>query len=71
MDHIRKSYKLDYLAKIMDKKSINLIMFIAGIILALTGAGLMFLNLLPLPTRITIGIIGISLIATSKIRLLK
>ncbi len=52
----------------MDK---NLIQFIVGLILALTGGVLMFLGILPLPARITIGIVGIGLIATSKVRLLK
>ena len=55
----------------MDKKTINLIQFIVGIVLALTGAILMFLGILPLSARITIGIVGLSLIATSKFRLLK
>ena len=55
----------------MDKKTLNLIQFIAGIILALTGAILMFLGFFPLSARITIGIVGIALIATSKFRLLK
>jgi hypothetical protein len=68
-------FRKDYILKIgdnnMGKKTINLIPFIAGIILALTGAILMFLDILPLPARITIGIIGIGLIATSKFRLLK
>ena len=52
-------------------KNLNLIQFTAGILLALTSAVLMFLGILPLPARITIGIIGIALIATSKFRLLK
>jgi len=55
----------------MDKKTINLIQFIVGIILALIGAILMFLGILPVTTRIIIGIIGLALIATSKFRLLK
>ena len=55
----------------MDKKTINLIQFIVGIILALIGAILMFLGIIPLSARITIGIIGLGLIATSKYRLLK
>ena len=55
----------------MDKKTINLIQFIAGIILALTGAILMFFGILPLSARITIGIVGLALIASSKFRLLK
>lgn len=56
---------------IMAKKTLNLIQFIIGIALALTSAVLMFFGVLPLPARITIGIIGIALIATSKIRLIK
>ncbi len=56
----------------MDKgRTISLILFIAGIILALTGAILMFLGILPVSARITIGIVGLALIATSKFRLLK
>jgi len=55
----------------MEKKSLNLIQFIVGIILALTWAILMFLGILPISTRITIGIVGIILIATSKFKLLK
>ena len=54
----------------MDKKT-NLIQFIIGIILALTAGVLMFLGILPLSARITIGIIGLALIATSNVRLLK
>ena len=57
--------------KSMDKKTLNLIQFIIGIILALTGAVLMFFGILPLSARITIGIVGIALIATSKFRLFK
>ena len=55
----------------MDKKTLNLIQFIIGIVLALAGGILMFLGILPLSARITIGIIGIALIAKSKFRLLK
>jgi len=55
----------------MDKKTINLIQFIVGIVLALTGAVLMFFDIFHLSTRIIIGVIGIILIATSKFRLLK
>jgi hypothetical protein len=55
----------------MDKKALNLIQFIVGIILALTGGILMFFGILPTSTRIIIGIVGIALIATSKFRLLK
>ena len=55
----------------MEKKSLNLVQFIAGIILALTWGILMFLGILPISARITIGIVGITLIATSKFKLLK
>ena len=55
----------------MNKKSTKLVLFIAGIILALTGAALMFLGILPLSARITIGIMGIALIAVSGFRLMK
>jgi hypothetical protein len=55
----------------MNKKTINLFQFIVGIFLALTGAVLMFLGILPIPARITVGVVGLALIATSKFRLLK
>jgi hypothetical protein len=55
----------------MEKKTINIIQFAAGIILALIGAVLMFLGILPLSARIAIGIVGPGLIATSKFRVLK
>ena len=55
----------------MDKKTMNLIQFVTGIILALTGAVLMFFGVLQLSLRITILIIGIALIATSNFKLLK
>ena len=55
----------------MDKKTLNLIQFIVGIILALTGSILMFLGILPISARITICVVGLILIATSKFRLLK
>ena len=54
----------------MEKKSLNLIQFIVGIVLALTGGILMFLGILPISARITIGIVGLILIATSKYKLL-
>jgi len=38
-----------------------------GVSLALMGAFLMFFGILPLPARITIGIIGLALIATSPV----
>jgi len=55
----------------MNKKTLNLIQFIVGIILALIGGTLMFFEILPISARITISIVGIALIATSKFRLLK
>jgi hypothetical protein len=55
----------------MDKKTTSLIQFIVGIFLALTSATLMFLGILPVSARITIGIVGLALIATSKFKLLK
>ncbi|MBN1644558.1 hypothetical protein JW851_00760 [Candidatus Woesearchaeota archaeon] len=54
----------------MTKKTINLVQFIIGIILALTSAILMFFGILPTSARITIGIVGIALIATSRVRIL-
>jgi|MTBAKMStandDraft_1061839.scaffolds.fasta_scaffold09925_2 tetrahydromethanopterin S-methyltransferase subunit D len=50
----------------MKKKTISYIQFIIGLILALTGAALMFFDLLSMGTRITIGIVGLLLIATSR-----
>lgn len=51
------------------------VLFISGIILALIGAALMMHGSLfgerTIPAAITIGIVGIGLIATSKFRLLK
>ena len=43
----------------------NKILFILGILLALASAILMIFDILPLPARITILIVGIALIATS------
>ncbi|MBN1133895.1 MAG: hypothetical protein JXA38_03045 [Methanosarcinaceae archaeon] len=53
------------------KKKINKVQFIIGIILALIGAIFMVFDVLPLPARITIGIVGLILIATSPFKLLK
>jgi len=47
------------------------IQFFIGLILALIGALFMFLGIWPLSARITLGIVGIALIATSKFRLMK
>lgn len=49
----------------MNQKQLFTVLFIIGILLALTGATLMFFGIGPLPLRITIGIVGIGLIATS------
>jgi len=43
----------------------NKVLFILGILLGLTSAILMILDVLPLPVRITILLVGITLIATS------
>ncbi len=55
----------------MNKKTLSLIQFIVGLILTLTSVVFMFLGIFPLATRITIGIIGLLLIATSTFRLIK
>ena len=54
--------------KLMEIKQNRLfmILFVVGVFLALTGATLMFFGIAPIPVRITIGIIGIGLIATVK-----
>ncbi|GET23229.1 hypothetical protein [Prolixibacter denitrificans] len=53
----------------MKRKTINNIQFYLGIVLALTGAAMMFFDLLPTGARITIGIVGLALIATSRRKL--
>ena len=53
----------------MKKRTINYIQFFIGIILALTGAAMMYFDLLPMGARITVGIVGLLLIATSRRRL--
>ena len=56
----------------MDKRrTISIILFIAGLVIALTSATLLFLGILPSSTSAIIGIVGIGLIATSNFRLLK
>ena len=57
----------------MDKKTLSLIKFVIGIVFCLTGAILMFLGNpdIPIPIKISLLIVGIALIATSKYRLLK
>jgi len=44
----------------------NKVLFILGILLALTGAILMFLGVWPLSLRITIGIVGLALIVKGR-----
>jgi hypothetical protein len=41
------------------------VLFVIGILVALTGATLMWFGIGPLPLRITIGIVGMSFIALS------
>jgi hypothetical protein len=48
-----------------------IIQFSLGLILAITAALLMVFDVLALPARITILLVGISLIATSNFKLLK
>ncbi len=57
----------------MDKQNFSLIRFISGIIFCLSSAILMFLGNqdIPLPIKISLLVVGIALIATSKYRLLK
>lgn len=57
----------------MDKRKRSLIQFIAGIALCLSSAVLMFFENedIPLPVKISLLIVGIALMATSKFRLLK
>ena len=56
----------------MDKKTFSLIRFISGVIFCLSGAILMFFeNDIPVPVKISLLIVGMALIATSKFRLLK
>jgi hypothetical protein len=55
----------------MDKRTISIILFAAGLVIALTSATLLFLGILQSSTSAIIGIIGIGLLATSNFRLLK
>ncbi len=55
----------------MDKRTINLILFIVGITIALTSGTLLFLGILSSSVSAIIGIVGIGLLATSNFRLLK
>ncbi len=47
----------------MKQKKIYSVIFAIGLLLALKAAALMFFGIYPLPLRITIGSIGISLIS--------
>lgn len=55
----------------MDKKTISLVLFTLGLLIALTNATLLFLGILPSGVSAVIGIIGIGLIASSNFRLIK
>ncbi len=57
----------------MNKKTFSLIRFISGIIFCLSSAILMFFENqdIPVPIKISLLVVGIALIATSKYRLLK
>jgi len=57
----------------MDKKTFSLIRFISGIIFCLSSAILMFFENqdIPVPIKLSLLVVGIALIATSKYRLLK
>ena len=53
------------------KSKLNIFLYVVGIILALIAAIFMIFDILALPARITILIVGIALIATSPFKLLK
>lgn len=57
----------------MDKKTLSLIKFVIGIVFCLTSAILMFLGNqdIQVPIKISLLVVGIALIATSKYRLLR
>lgn len=57
----------------MNKKTFSIIRFISGILFCLSSAVLIFLGNedIPLPVKISLGIVGIALISTSKFKLLK
>ena len=58
--------------KKMDKgRKISIVLFIIGIIIALTSATLLFFGVISSSISVVIGIIGIGLIASSNFRLLK
>ena len=56
----------------MDKgRKISIILFIVGLVIALTSATLLFFGVISSSISAIIGIIGIGLIASSNFRLLK
>jgi len=57
----------------MDKKTFSLIRFMSGILFCLSSAILIFLGDqdIPVSVKISLLVVGIALIATSKVRLLK
>ena len=57
---------MNFRGKKMKEKQIFDIIFVIGILIALIGAIIMWFGIAPLPTRITIVIIGISLISLIK-----
>ena len=57
--------------KIDKRRTISIILFIVGLIMALTSATLLFLGVISSSISAIIGIVGIGLIALSNFRLLK
>ena len=56
----------------MDKgRKISIILFLIGLLIALTSGTLLFLGIIPSGWSAVIGIVGIGLIASSNFRLLK
>lgn len=55
----------------MHKRKISIVLFAAGITIALTSGVLLFLGILQSSVSAIIGIVGIGLIAASNFRLLK
>lgn len=53
------------------KRKLGIFLLVIGIILGLVAALFMILDILPLPARITILIVGIGLLAMSSFNLLK
>ena len=57
--------------KIDKRRKISIILFVVGLIIALTSATLLFLGVISSSISAIIGIVGIGLIALSNFRLLK